>query len=71
MTEPRSNSSSNGFLYFVVGALVVAVGVLGFMYMGPQSSTESSIERSAEAVGDAAEDVGESAEDVADAANEG
>lgn len=54
-TEARSGG--NGFLYFIVGALVVIVGVLGYvMYSGGASQTNANaaLERSADAVGDAA-----------------
>lgn len=56
---------SNGFLYFAVGALVVAVGGLGFMYYQSQNQPESAIERSADAIGDAAEDISDSVRDAA------
>jgi hypothetical protein len=56
---------SNGFLYFAVGALIVAVGVLGYMYYSGQIHHESSIERSADKIGDAARDLGDAAKDAA------
>jgi hypothetical protein len=56
---------SNGFLYFAVGALIVAVGVLAFMYYSGQTHTESSVERSADKIGDAARDIGGAAKDAA------
>ena len=59
MAQPETGSSgSNGFLYFIVGALVVAVAVLGFFYFQGQPSQESVVERSAAQVGEAAEAVG-------------
>ena len=72
-TETRE--SNHGFLYFIVGALIVGVIVLGFLFYngnlggGGQSSTDASIERSADAIGDAADRIGDSAEDAARNAN--
>lgn len=64
-----TKSSSNGFLYFAVGALIVAVAVLAYFYFNgqtaQQSPTEAAIERSADAIGDAARDIGDSAQDAA------
>ncbi|MET0545431.1 MAG: hypothetical protein ABWZ40_03890 [Caulobacterales bacterium] len=54
-TEARSGG--NGFLYFVVGALVVIVGVLAYVMYGSgasQNNANAALERSADAVGDAA-----------------
>ena len=66
-TETRE--SNHGFLYFIVGALIVGVIVLGFLFyngnLGGQSSTDASIERSADAIGDAADRIGDSAKDAA------
>jgi hypothetical protein len=62
-----SSGGTNGFLLFVVGALVVAVGVLGYMFMTGgfgQSREEAAIERSADAVGDAARDLTDTVEDA-------
>ena len=64
--EPRARSG-NGFLYFAVGALIVAVGVLAWMFYGGQSSRSSSdtaVERAADAIGDAADDLGDSAREA-------
>jgi hypothetical protein len=65
-TEPRS-SGNNGFLYFAIGALIVAVGVLGWMFYDGawRSSNDTAIERSADAIGDAADDVSDSVRDAA------
>ena len=67
-TEERSGGN-NAFLYFAVGALIVAVGVLGWMFYDGQwrteDSTSSAIERSADAIGDAADDVSDSVRDAA------
>jgi hypothetical protein len=60
----ETSGNSNGFLYFIVGVLLVGVVVLGFMFYnngGVQSPTESAVERTADAVGDAADDVGDAA----------
>jgi hypothetical protein len=61
----ETSGNSNGFLYFIVGVLVVAVAVLGYMFFngslpGAKSPTERAIERTADAVGDAADKVGDS-----------
>ena len=67
-TEERS-SGNNAFLYFAVGALIVAVGVLGWMFYDGQWRTEdptsTAIERSADAIGDAADDISDSVRDAA------
>jgi hypothetical protein len=67
-TEQRS-SGNNAFLYFAVGALIVAVGVLGWMFYDgqwrQQDSASTAIERSADAIGDAADDVSDSVRDAA------
>lgn len=66
--EQEHRSSGNGFLYFAVGALIVAVGVLAWMsYNGGmgRSSSDSAIERMADSVGDAANDIGDSAREAA------
>jgi type IV secretory pathway TrbF-like protein len=65
--ENRSGGSGNGFLYFAVGALIVAVAVLGYMfYQGQQQTpTESAIESMADSVGEAADSVGDAARDAA------
>jgi hypothetical protein len=55
---------SNGFLYFAVGALIVAVGVLGYMYYTGQTHSETAVERSADKIGDAARDISDAAKDV-------
>jgi hypothetical protein len=69
VNQTTEAKSSNGFLYFAVGALIVAVGVLAYFYFNgqpaSQSPTESAIERSADAIGDAAKDISKSASDAA------
>ena len=69
MAVEERSSGGNGFLYFAIGALIVAVGVLAWMfYAGPwsqQQRTDSAIERTADAIGDAADDISDSARDAA------
>ena len=59
------SSSNNGFLYFIVGILVVGVGIIAWVMFGrgeaPARSPEAAIERSADALGDAADKVGDAA----------
>ena len=66
-TEVRE--SNHGFLYFIVGALIVGVIILGFLFyngnLGGRSSSDAAVERSADAIGDAADRIGDSAEDAA------
>jgi hypothetical protein len=58
-------SESHGFLYFIVGALIVGVVVLGFLFyngnLGGRASNDSAVERSADAIGDAADEIGDAA----------
>lgn len=64
--EGRPNSG-NGFLYFAVGALIVGVGVLGWMYYNGQthqSRSDTAVERMADSVGDAASKIGDSAREA-------
>lgn len=81
MPEERVSSSSttdrgsgNGFLYFAIGALIVAVAVLGWMFYGggfsnnsstSTDSANSALERSADAIGNAADRVGDAANNAA------
>jgi len=59
----ESSGNSNGMLYFIVGALVVGLLVIGFFVMnGRPASTP--MERAADAVGDAANQVGDAAKDA-------
>ncbi len=65
--EERRESGGNGMLYFIVGALVVAVGVLAWMMFGqPQqpSSAEDALSRAADSIGEAADKVGDAARDA-------
>lgn len=65
--ETPAAPKGNGFLYFAVGALIVAVGVLTWMFYSGQttrSSSDSAVERAADAIGDAADDIGDSARDA-------
>ena len=46
-TEQSSSGSGNGFLYFAIGALIVGVGVLAWMFYNDQthhSSSDTAIE---------------------------
>ena len=64
-TEQRTGG--NGFLYFAIGALIVAVAVLGWMYYDGawrENSAEAAIEDSADAIGDAADDISDSVRDA-------
>ena len=59
----ENSGSSNGMLYFIVGALVVGLIVIGYFVMnGRPASTP--MERAADAVGDAAGKVGDAAQDA-------
>jgi hypothetical protein len=62
----ESSGSSNGFLYFIVGALVIGMIVLGVMFYngGFGGAPASPTERAADAVGDAAEKIGDAAKDA-------
>jgi hypothetical protein len=64
----ESSGNSNGFLYFIVGVLLVGVVVLGIMFYngglpGAQSPTDRAIDRTADAIGDAADKVGDAAKE--------
>jgi predicted negative regulator of RcsB-dependent stress response len=68
--EQRTTTSGggNGFLYFAVGALIVAVGVLAWMFYQGESNrsrSDTALERVADSVSDAAKDIGDSAKDAA------
>jgi len=66
--ERRTTGGNNGFLYFAVGALIVAVGVLAWMFYNGETSrsrSDTALERVADSVGDAAKDIGDSAKDAA------
>ena len=66
--QETRTSGGNGFLYFAIGALIVAVGVLAWMFYNGQtnrSSADTALERVADSVGDAADDIGDSARDAA------
>jgi hypothetical protein len=65
--EEGRTSGGNGFLYFAVGALIVGVGVLGWMYYNGQthqSRSDTAVERIADSVGDAANKIGDSAREA-------
>ena len=57
----ETTRSSNGFLYFIVGALVVGMIVLAFMFFGGADTNNGPIEGVAESVGEAADEVGDAA----------
>lgn len=66
-TTPAGTRKVNGFLYFAVGALLVAVGVLAWMFYSGETdrlAEDSAVERAADAIGDAADDIGDSARDA-------
>jgi len=68
--EPHENSS-NSFLAFVVGGLVVAVGIIAWIMYGSDESGDVDINvdgggDAADAVENAAESVGDAADDVTD-----
>jgi hypothetical protein len=67
MATEQGSSSGNGFLYFAIGALIVGVGVLAWMFYNGQtnrSSSDTAIEHAADSIGDAAEKIGDSAKDA-------
>ncbi len=67
IVTPAGTHKGNGFLYFAVGALIIAVGVLAWMFYSGEtnrSSSDSAVERAADAVSDAADDIGDSARDA-------
>jgi hypothetical protein len=62
----ETSGNSNGFLYFIVGALVVAVVGFGIMYFnGGFGQPQTPVERAADAVANAADRVGDAANDAA------
>lgn len=66
--EERRSGGGNGFLYFAIGALIVAVGVLAWMFYNGEtnrSHTDTAVERMADSVSDAADEIGDSARDAA------
>ena len=67
--EEGRSGGGNGFLYFAVGALIVGVGVLAWMFYGgggaAPSKSDTALERMADSVGDAADDMGDAARDAA------
>jgi len=68
-TVTETRSGGNGFLYFAIGALIVAVGVLGWMFYDgswrQDRSADTAIERTADKIGDAAEDIGDATRNAA------
>ena len=68
MAVEERRTGGNGFLYFAVGALIVAVGVLAWMFYNGESNRANdgtALERVADSVSDAADDIGDSARDAA------
>ena len=66
-----TGNNSNSVLAFIVGALVVAVVVLGFaLYNGMDFGQDDDINISIEGAGHAAEQTGEALEDAANAVND-
>lgn len=64
IVTPAGTGKGNGFLYFAVGALIIAVGVLAWMFYAGQmnqAAPDSAVERAADAIGDAADDISDSA----------
>jgi hypothetical protein len=60
----ESSGNSNGFLYFIVGAMLIALIVLAIMYFNGGfggAPSDGPIENAAEAVGEAADEVGDAA----------
>ncbi len=60
----ESSGNSNGFLYFIVGAMLVGLVILAIMYFNGGfggASNDSPLENAAEAVGEAADEVGDAA----------
>jgi hypothetical protein len=67
IVTPAGTRKGNAFLYFAVGALIIAVGALAWMFYTDQTSRaapDSAVERAADAIGDAADDIGDSARDA-------
>jgi hypothetical protein len=67
IVTPAGTRKGNGFLYFAVGALIVAVGVMAWMFYSGETkrpASDSAVERAADAIGDAADDIGDSARDA-------
>ena len=64
--EEGRTSGGNGFLYFAVGALIVGVGVLAWMFYNgsTQASSDSAVERMADSVSGAVDKIGDSAHDA-------
>lgn len=72
----ETSGNSNGFLYFIVGILLVGVVVLGVMFFngglpGAQSPTDRAINRTADAIGNAADKIGDAANKPAPAPSGG
>lgn len=68
MAVEERRSGGNGFLYFAVGALIVAVAALAWMFYQGETSrgADTAVERMADSVGDTADAIGDSAREAAD-----
>lgn len=67
IVTPAGAGKGNGFLYFAAGALIIAVGVLAWMFYTGQTNRaapDAAVERAADAIGDAADDIGDNARDA-------
>jgi hypothetical protein len=63
MATETQSSGGNGFLYFIVGALLIAViGIGVWLYSGGGHVATSPTDRAISQVGNAAEKVGDSAQ---------
>lgn len=61
-------SGGNGFLYFAVGALIVAVGALGYFYYETNQATtqrQASADQKVGQIGQAADKLGDTVRDAA------
>jgi uncharacterized protein HemX len=64
----KEKSGGNGFLYFAVGALIVAVAGLGYMYWSGQQTADqkqTAMERQIDSIGDAADNLGDTVREAA------
>jgi hypothetical protein len=65
--EERREGGGNGFLYFIVGALVIGVAVLAWIMMSGQAPVQDDpMSRVADSVSEAADSISDSARDAAD-----
>ena len=65
--EERRTGGGNGFLYFIVGALVVGLAALAwYMMSGQAPAQDDPMGRVADSISDAADSISDSARDAAD-----